>query len=89
MHRWQVPSFNDLNTHSADDLEEDVLCQERRAKPDQTTNAALRTSSAPIATKTSNKNDALPAIDPFVHDVHKVRRVCWLLACSHDGDIEA
>ena len=63
-----VPSFNDLNSNSAEDLEEDVLLA---TAADQA--KAMRGGVRQASKKTSNKEDVnMPGVDPFVVDVHKV-----------------
>lgn len=63
-----VPSFNDLNSNSADDLEEDVL----RATADQ---AGARGQVATMKANHNKEDVAMPGMDPLVVDVHKVGRL--------------
>lgn len=59
-----VPSFNDLNSGAADDVDAEIMHRDQTA-----TDAAM-----PAAKRMSNKSDSLPAVDPLVTeiDVHKV-----------------
>lgn len=83
-----VPSFNDLNSNSADDVEEEFLEHAHKDKsrlPEHTRdeNAATTASSSYPQRMSNKEDDSMPGFDPYP-DFHKVvtaipeRRADWV-----------